>query len=263
MRSFRDCLIVLATTLASLPAWAGTLRCPADSVKVGPNCIDKYEASVWQIPAENRALVKRVQTGKATLADLTAGGATQVSAGFDCLPAFPGTFPASGNWTDPLYAVSVAGVQATACVTWYQAEQACALSGKRLVTNQEWQRAVAGTPDPGVDDLATLCSINPPLLPVATGSRPSCVSRWGAFDMIGNLAEWVGDWGDSGTSCTFWPSSSGDDFSCIGGDGSVNFPGATLRGGSSSNGTGAGAFAIDTFSSPTVSHPTIGFRCAR
>ncbi len=51
-------------------AGAGTLTCPADSVKVGTACIDRYEASVWQIPPTNKALVKKVQDGKATLADL-------------------------------------------------------------------------------------------------------------------------------------------------------------------------------------------------
>jgi len=27
-----------------------------------------------------------------------------------------------------------------------------------------------------------------------TGSRISCKSRFGAFDMVGNLLEWVADW---------------------------------------------------------------------
>src|SRR5439155_10208232 len=27
----------------------GTLKCPPDSLQVGPTCADKYEASVWQI----------------------------------------------------------------------------------------------------------------------------------------------------------------------------------------------------------------------
>ncbi len=31
-----------------------------------------------------------------------------------CSPAFPGSFPATGNWTAPLYAASVAGVPPTA-----------------------------------------------------------------------------------------------------------------------------------------------------
>src|SRR5262249_18835694 len=55
---------------------AGAGKCPPDSVKVGNVCIDTYEASVWQIAPSNTSLVKLVQAGKATLAKLTAGGAT-------------------------------------------------------------------------------------------------------------------------------------------------------------------------------------------
>src|SRR2546426_8770896 len=59
-------------------AGAATLRCAADSVKVGNVCVDKYEASVWSIAPSNTGLVRKVQKGIATLADLTAGGATQL-----------------------------------------------------------------------------------------------------------------------------------------------------------------------------------------
>jgi hypothetical protein len=55
--------------VAAVPAGAGTLKCPVDSVKVDNVCIDTYEASVWQIAPGNISLVK-----KATLADLTSGG---------------------------------------------------------------------------------------------------------------------------------------------------------------------------------------------
>ena len=72
---------------------AGTLKHPPDSVKVGNVCIDTYEASVWQIPPSNTALVKLVQSGKATLAELSAAGATLLSAN----KAFPTNFPPSGN----------------------------------------------------------------------------------------------------------------------------------------------------------------------
>src|SRR4029450_13721667 len=65
--------------LAAGAAEAGTLKCPADSVKVGNVCVDRYEVSVWQIPTSNVGLIKRVQAGKATLADLTGGGATQLT----------------------------------------------------------------------------------------------------------------------------------------------------------------------------------------
>ena len=56
------------------PAYGGTLRCAPDSAKVGDACIGRYEGSVWQIPPSNTALVKKVLSGRATLADLTSGG---------------------------------------------------------------------------------------------------------------------------------------------------------------------------------------------
>ena len=59
-------LRVLAYLSLALPALAGTLKCPADSVKVGTVCIDTYEASVWQLPAGSRLLTKfSVQRQKA------------------------------------------------------------------------------------------------------------------------------------------------------------------------------------------------------
>ena len=37
-----------------LPTQAITLRCPADSVKVGNTCVDTYEASLWRIDPRTR-----------------------------------------------------------------------------------------------------------------------------------------------------------------------------------------------------------------
>jgi formylglycine-generating enzyme required for sulfatase activity len=166
---------------------AASVGCAPDAVRVGPVCVDRYEGSTWQIPAANKTLIRRVQQGKATLAALQAGGATQLGCNPSLAP-YPATFPDSGNWTEPVYATSVAGVLPSTCISWFQAEQACALSGKRLLTNQEWQRAAAGTPED-----ASSCNTNS-AGPTPTGSLPDCVSRWGAFDMVGNVDEYVADW---------------------------------------------------------------------
>lgn len=250
---------------AALPASALVLRCPPDSVKVGDTCIDKYESSIWQIPSENTDLIKRVQVGRVTLADLTNGGATQVSPALTCnrSPAFPPTFDATGNWTRPLFAVSVAGVQPTGCVTWFQAEQACALSGKHLLTNQEWQRAAAGTPDPGTDDGGTDCNIGGLAHPLDTGSRARCTSNWGAFDMVGNVEEWVADWTAQPTACPGWGAFS-DDGMCLAGAGTTaTGPGALVRGGFFAGGfSEAGVFALDVVA-PARAGRGIGFRCGR
>src|SRR5262249_58034678 len=51
-------------------------KCPVDAVVSGAGCMDKYEASVWRVPnptTTNAALVRKIQLGRASLADLTAG----------------------------------------------------------------------------------------------------------------------------------------------------------------------------------------------
>ena len=260
------------------PTHAGTLKCPADSVKVGNVCIDKYEASVWQIAPSNTGLVKLVQRGKATLADLTGGRATQLAPAGTCAdPSDYGTkFPSDGNWTPVLgsdppspgaYAGSLPGVQPSACITWFQANQACLLSGKRLLTNREWQGAAAGTPDPGNTPGPNDCNTNSGG-PSNTGSRRNCKSSWGVFDMIGNVTEWVADWADRFTArCTDWTAAAGlpgGDLSCFGGDGSLGgLPGALLRGGPWDSGVNAGVFAVSAAGDPSLSFDDIGFRCAR
>jgi len=78
-------------------------------------------------------------------------------------------------------------------ITKQQAANACAKAGKRLPTNEEWFAASLGTPDPndqwGMDD----CHVNKNwgALPGLTGSGKNCQSGAGAYDMVGNVWEWV------------------------------------------------------------------------
>ncbi|HXJ33535.1 MAG TPA: SUMF1/EgtB/PvdO family nonheme iron enzyme [Candidatus Eisenbacteria bacterium] len=234
-------------------AWERT--CPPDSVLVGTVCVDKYEASVWTIPAVATDLVEAVRAGTASAANLVAAGATQVSLSTSCAPAPSTGFPSTGNWTEPLYAASVPGVVPTGCLSWFQAVQACALAGKRLATNEEWQRAAAGTPN------VAPCVFTG-TEPTVTGT-PGCVSSWGAFDMAGNVYEWVTAWGDLATDCTNWPPTYGSDYLCIGGDGSSHLPGALSRGGSFGFGSDGGIFAAVAGFAPTLSSNVVGFRCVR
>ena len=103
MRTARLVLALLASSLFSAtPSDAASLRCARDAVLVGTTCIDKYEASAWRIPPDRGSLIARIKRGKATLADLQAGGATQLCAvplgNNTCSSCtFGPTFPDTGN----------------------------------------------------------------------------------------------------------------------------------------------------------------------
>jgi formylglycine-generating enzyme required for sulfatase activity len=173
--------------------------------------------------------------------------------------------PSGQNCSDDIYAVSLRGVAPSAFSTWFQAQQACANAGKRLPSNAEWQAAVVGTPDPGEDNGTTDCNTASAFAAVATGSRTACVSARGAFDMVGNLYEWVADWVPRSTTCGIWSpgvSPTGDD-QCLAGAAEVGEPAALARGGNFFSGALAGPLAIlatDPLSGPNIG---IGFRCAR
>ena len=259
----------LSLSLALPAVEAKPLKCSADMMPVGTTCVNTYEASVWDIPAAQTSLIKKVRDGKATFADLTAGGATQVSPSDSRSPAFPGTFPNTGNWTAPLYAASIPGVPPTACVSWFQAEQACRPSGKRLLANEEWQAAAAGTVDPGSNDgLANAMCNTSAAGPRATGNAgatpggaDSCISNWGVQDMVGNVWERVGDWVPPASGSCGSALFSGD-FNCLAEDTQAAGTGALIRGGNFNNGTNAGAFAVNGNNTPSNANNNIGFRAA-
>jgi formylglycine-generating enzyme required for sulfatase activity len=239
-------------------------QCGADAVPVGSVCLDTYEASVWRVPnpnTTNAALVKRIQLGIATRSDLTAGGATQLGAVVDADYA-PCTINGQ-NCADDIFAVSLPSEIPAANITWFQAQEACANAGKRLPTNAEWQMGATGTPDPDQDNGTTDCNTGSTDSVAPTGSRSSCVSARGAFDMVGNLYEWVADWAPASTTCVGWASFSDDDM-CLAGASTTANPGALMRGGTFAvdDHAHAGVFAVRD-AAPFLVLQFVGFRCAR
>ena len=252
---------------AGSPSSGHLSRCPADAVVAGTVCMDKYEASVWRIPnptTTNAALVRRVQQGRANQADLMAGGATQL--GTDGDDYAPCTNDGQSCAND-IYAVSLPSVMPSAFLTWFQAEEACANSGKRLPTSAEWQVAANGTPDPGPDDGTTDCNTADAVdggsgSVTLTGARSSCVSARGAFDMVGNLAEWVSDWVPASTACPGWGGFSNDAMCLAGASTTFTSPGTLLRGAAVRFGPLAGPLAVHV-TGPGAALFDVGFRCAR
>jgi formylglycine-generating enzyme required for sulfatase activity len=228
--------------------------------------MDTYEASVWRVPdplGANKGLVNRIRNGTATAAALTAGGATQLGV-IPSLTAYAPCAHSGQNCTNDIYAVSLPGVLPSAFITWFQAQMACKNAHKRLPSNAEWQAAVAGTPDPGPDNGTTDCNTFFATETLATGSRSSCVSADGAFDMVGNLYEWVADWVPRSTACGSWGavSPTGDE-QCLAGAATTGEPGALLRGGHFSGVTNAGPLAVTSTDPLSFVSSAVGFRCAR
>jgi hypothetical protein len=274
MRTLAIATLTLAATLptagavtAGGPPGGPLTACPPDAIVSGTGCMDKYEASVWRVPnpaTANAALVAQIRSGTATAELLRAGGANQLGTTED---DYAPCARNGQNCVDDIFAVSLPAVTPSAFLTWFQAQQACTNAGKRLPSNAEWQSAVAGTPDPGPDDGVADCNTAKTLTVAPTGSRSRCVSSRGAFDMVGNLFEWVADWVPPSSDCGAWGTdvSPTGDGQCLSGALEVGEPGALLRGGDFlfAGGAAAGPLAISGSVGPSNWFAEVGFRCAR
>ena len=228
-----------------------------EMVRVGDFWVDRYEASVWEH------------------ADCS---------GTAYIDSYEDSFPVNGQFEEPLYACSVSGVAPARSLTWFQAQAACSASGKHLITNAEWQAAVAGTDDPGDSegDDGTCVTFGDEVR--STGGGTACVSYWGAEDMIGNIIETTAEWWGQGDDdhSGYQEGRVGDcwheepSYRCDGywnvdraefwhGPHSTSFPAIALRSGGFGSRSHAGAFFTALSVSPTFLYIDWlwGFRCAR
>jgi formylglycine-generating enzyme required for sulfatase activity len=124
-----------------------------------------------------------------------------------------------------------------------------------LPSNAEWQAAALGTPD-GAPCIVNAFAKGP------TGTA-GCVSDVGAFDMVGNIAEWVADWVPPSSTCVpeLFPGTG--DINCLAGADTTSGPGALIRGGNFVGGTSSGVFSVSGDIEPSAAFPDLGFRAAR
>lgn len=155
-----------------------SICCPIDMVEIDGFCIDKYEAIVSDNPTCTGIIYGQQEDNYPT--------------------TFPDDVDIEKNPPETnLYTCSRKEVMPSVFITYYQAKIVCKISGKRLCTIEEYISACTGNNRTynypyGSSWLSDRCNDTGFLgTPAKTGSFPSCVSSFEAYDMSGNVEEWA------------------------------------------------------------------------
>ncbi|MBD3420574.1 MAG: SUMF1/EgtB/PvdO family nonheme iron enzyme [Chitinivibrionales bacterium] len=80
-------------------------------------------------------------------------------------------------------------------VSYAEARKLCEAQGKRLCTMEEWEWACSGkeeyTYPYGWNFQEKICNTEGSKHPEPSGNRHNCASKYGTYDMVGNIFEWV------------------------------------------------------------------------
>ncbi len=119
-----------------------------------------------------------------------------VAAGVCKKPAYGGQYA--------YYAQAVYDNYPVVFITWDEAKKYCEWAGRRLPTEAEWEKAARGTDGrsypwgEAAPDMNLINFNNNIGEPMPVDRYPAGASPYGAFNMNGNVREWVADWFSQG-----------------------------------------------------------------
>jgi formylglycine-generating enzyme required for sulfatase activity len=202
----------------------------------------------------------------------------EVSPGKECPVATPSNSIESQKNTDTkeCFAESAKGKTPWGFVTRDQAFQLCARAHKRLPTASEWYGLSLG-----MTDVESSCNVTSKSVAL-TGSRELCVAPHGAYDLVGNLWEWISDDVINGTynsrtlpqngyveqidntgiavmTNVAEQESYGNDYFWASNEGVFGI----VRGGYYDSGSDAGVYSVHADTPTNAASIGIGFRCVR
>lgn len=270
-------VIVSATILSTLAVNAVDMRGYVASTMLG--------SLLFGVPAETKQCPEHMTLVESSLTPFCVDR-YEASPGRSCVFANPESAEETSlNLADPAcMPVSEASQEPWTFVSRHDAAALCEKAGKRLPSAQEWYLAAVGTNDRAEAFTIEGCNLarNRGDGVARTGEGFRCVSDVGAFDMVGNVWEWVADDVVDGV----WQERELPNDGLVDGVDGAGMPYATnvepdslfkgdrfwldrrgtmglLRGGYYDSKHNGGVYSVYAASGPNFKGEAVGFRCVR